>query len=188
MDALSSICLGIGLSAACGFRVFVPLLIMTVTSLTGHLTLGPGFEWIGTYPALATFATAACLETAGYYVPWIDNLLDTIATPAAVIAGTIVTASAVSDMSPLLQWSFAVVAGGGTAGIVQGLTTMIRGASTITTGGLGNPAVSTMEMGGAVSLSAMAISLPVIAGMAVIGVIFFAVRKLFGRLSMAKAR
>ncbi len=79
MDTLSSICLGIGLSAACGFRVFVPLLFMSIASLTGHMTLSSGFDWIGTYPALAAFGVATVLEVAGYYIPWIDNLLDTIA-------------------------------------------------------------------------------------------------------------
>jgi hypothetical protein len=101
IEALSSICLGVGLSAACGFRVFVPLLVMSIASLNGHLTLSPGFEWIGTYPALGAFGAATIFEIAGYYVPWIDNLLDTITTPAALVAGTIVTASVVSELSPL---------------------------------------------------------------------------------------
>src|SRR2546425_12995559 len=104
METILSICLGIGLSAACGFRVFVPLLVMSIASLSGHLTLAHGFEWIGTYPALITFSVATCLEIGGYYIPWVDNLLDTIASPAAVIAGTVVMAALVSDLSPLLKW------------------------------------------------------------------------------------
>src|SRR5580765_6236286 len=98
MDTLTSIFLGIGLSAACGFRVFVPMLVMSVASLSGHLTLAPGFQWIATYPALITFSVATAVEIAGYYIPWLDHLLDTMATPAAVIAGTIITASMVSGM------------------------------------------------------------------------------------------
>jgi len=186
MDTLSSICLGIGLSAACGFRVFVPLLIMSIASHTGHMTLSSGFDWIGTYPALAAFGVATVLEVAGYYIPWIDNLLDTIATPSAVVAGTIVMASAVSEMSPLMQWSLAIVAGGGTSAMVQGVTSLTRGASSLTTGGLGNPVVSTMEMGGATLLSVLAVALPVFAGMVVIGVLVFAARKLFGKRHKTK--
>lgn len=87
MELLLSICLGIGLSAACGFRVFVPFLIMSISSLTGHLALSPNFQWIGTYPAVVSFAVASLLEITGYYIAWLDNLLDTIATPAAIIAG-----------------------------------------------------------------------------------------------------
>src|SRR6059058_5562952 len=102
MDTALSICVGIGLSAACGFRVFVPLLIMSIASLSGHLTLAASFQWIGTYPALLTFAVATLLEITGYFIPWVDHALDTIATPAAIVAGTIVTASVVTGMSPLL--------------------------------------------------------------------------------------
>src|SRR6185503_2730808 len=98
MDTLTSIFLGIGLSAACGFRVFVPLLFMSVASLSGHLTLAPGFAWIGTYPALISFAVATGLEVGGYYIPWLDHLLDTLASPAAVVAGTVATAAMVSNM------------------------------------------------------------------------------------------
>src|SRR6266478_8524849 len=132
METLLSICVGIGLSAACGFRVFVPLLVMSIAALCGHLTLAHGFEWIGTYPAVVAFAVATCLEIAGYYIPWVDHLLDTIATPAALVAGTLVTASAVTDISPFLKWTLAVIAGGGSAGLVQGATVIMRGASTVT--------------------------------------------------------
>jgi hypothetical protein len=178
METLLSICLGIGLSAACGFRVFVPLLFMNVASLTGHLTLAHGFEWLGSYPALITFSVATVVEVAGYYIPWVDHLLDTIATPAAVIAGTIVTASVVTDMSPFLKWTLAVIAGGGAAGLVQGGTVLTRGASTATTGGLANPIVSTIELAGAVVTSILAIVAPVLAVALFIVLILIVVRKL----------
>src|SRR5947207_9861715 len=113
METLLAISLGIGLSAACGFRVFVPLLVMSVASLSGHLTLAPGFQWIGTYPALVTFSAATVVEIGGYYIPWVDHLLDTMATPAAIVAGTVVTAAMVSNMSPMLKWTLAAIAGGG---------------------------------------------------------------------------
>ncbi|MFQ5658050.1 MAG: DUF4126 domain-containing protein [Candidatus Methylomirabilales bacterium] len=163
METVLSFLVGIGLSAACGFRVFVPLLVMSIASVTGHLTLSQGFQWIGTCPALAAFAVATCLEITSYYVPWVDNLLDTIATPAAVVAGIIVTASAVTGMTPFLKWTLAIIAGGGAAGMVQVATSLTRGASTVTTGGLGNFVVATMEVGGAMALSVLAVALSVIA-------------------------
>src|SRR5438309_12026247 len=104
METLLSICLGIGLSAACGFRVFVPLLVMNIAALSGHLALAHGFEWIGSYPALVAFAVATGVEVAGYYIPWVDHFLDTIATPAAIIAGTLITASMATHLSPFLRW------------------------------------------------------------------------------------
>src|SRR6188508_1578871 len=99
MELLLSICLGIGLSAACGFRVFVPVLGLSIAALAGHLDLSQGFDWIGTWPAFACFLTATILEVVAYYIPWVDNLLDSVATPVAVVAGTVVTAAVVTDMS-----------------------------------------------------------------------------------------
>lgn len=163
METLMSVMLGIGLSAACGFRVFVPLLAMSIASLSGHLTLAHGFEWVGSYPALVMFSVATCLEIAGYYIPWLDHLLDTMATPAAIVAGVMVSASLVTGMSPLLKWTLAVIAGGGAAGLVQGATVVTRGASTATTGGLGNPVVATLELAGSVIMSVLAITVPVAA-------------------------
>ena len=108
METLLAIFVGIGLAAACGFRIFVPLLVMSVASLSGQLTLSPEFDWIGTYPALAAFTIATIFEIAAYYVPWLDNLLDTVAVPAATVAGTIVMASAVSDMWQWLTFGYMI--------------------------------------------------------------------------------
>jgi hypothetical protein len=180
MDTLLSICIGVGLSAACGFRIFTPLLIMSIASLSGHLTLAPGFEWIGTYEALGAFAVASFLEIAAYYIPWVDNMLDSVAVPAATVAGTVVMASSVSEMSPLLQWALAVIVGGGVAGTIQGFTTITRVASTATTGGWGNFVVSTAEAGGSILLSILAIFLPVITALAVLGVLYFVLKKIVG--------
>jgi len=178
-ETLLGICLGIGLSAACGFRVFVPLLVMSLASLGGHLTLAPGFQWIGTYPALITFSVATAVEIAGYYLPWVDHTLDTIATPAAIVAGTVITASMVTGMSPILKWTLAIIAGGGAAGLVQGATVVTRAASTATTGGVGNPLVATIELGGAVLTSIAAVLAPVLVVVALLLVFLVFGRKLY---------
>ena len=183
METLLSICVGIGLSAACGFRVFVPLLVMNIAALSGHLTLAHGFEWVGSYPALVAFSVATALEIGGYYIPWVDHFLDTVATPAAIIAGTIVTASIVSDVSPFLKWTLAVIAGGGAAGLIQGTTVLARGASTVTTGGLGNPLVATLELGGATVTSFLAIVAPILAVLLICGLLF-----VLGRIAFRKMR
>ena len=155
--------LGIGLSATCGFRIFVPLLGMSIAAHTGHLDLAHGFGWIASWPATIAFAVATLLEIGAYFIPWLDNLLDMIATPAAVVAGTIVTASVIGDVSPLLRWTLAIVAGGGVAGIIQGSTVLIRGTSTATTGGAGNPAVSAGELGASIVGTVISILVPVVA-------------------------
>ncbi|HEY5910329.1 MAG TPA: DUF4126 domain-containing protein [Verrucomicrobiae bacterium] len=184
---LLSICLGIGLSAACGFRVFVPLLVMSIASLAGQLSLAPGFQWIGTYPALITFGVATAVEIAGYYIPWVDHALDTIATPAAVVAGTVVTASIVTGMSPLLKWTLAIIAGGGAAGLVQGATVVTRAASTATTGGFGNPLVATIELGAAAITSVVALVAPVVAVLILALVLAYLGRKVYRKLRPAPA-
>jgi hypothetical protein len=183
MDIVLSLLIGLGLAAACGFRVFVPLLIMSLASRAGvgHLELSAGFAWIGSTPALLAFAVATVLEIGGYYIPWVDNLLDAVATPTAILAGILVTASAVGDMSPFLRWSLAILAGGGTAAVFQGITATARQVSSFTTGGLGNPVVATVEAGGSAILSVLAVTLPILAILAVFGLLYFGGRRLLGR-------
>ena len=173
MEILLGICLGTGLAAACGFRVFVPLLMMGMASYTGHIQLSESFVWIGSVPALIVFGVATVVEIGAYYIPWLDNLMDTLTTPAAVIAGIIVTASCVTDVSPLLKWTLAVVAGGGSAGVVQVGSSLLRATSTATTAGVANPLLSTAEAGGAIGLSLVSVALPVVAALAVIFCIAF---------------
>lgn len=191
VDTVLSILIGLGLAAACGFRVFVPLLIMSLASRAGvgHLALAPGFAWIGSTPALIAFSAATVLEIAGYYIPWVDNLLDTIATPAAIVAGIVVTASAMTvDVSPFLKWTLAVVAGGGTTAVFQGITAMTRHVSSFTTGGLGNPVLATAEAGGSAMLSVLAITVPVLAFLLVVGLLYLGVKKLLFRFRRPAAR
>ena len=178
LETIMGLALGIGLSAAVGFRLFVPFTLMSIAALAGYLDLTAGFEWIGTYPALLIFATATVLEIVAYYVPWLDNLLDSVATPAAVVAGAIVTASVVGDISPMLRWTLAVIAGGGVAGAVQTSTTLLRGASSVSTGGIGNPVITTAEVASSFSLSVFSLILPLAAAVTVLGAIFWLGRKL----------
>lgn len=186
MENLLNVFLGIGLSAACGFRVFVPLLIMSIASLSGHLVLSQGFQWIGTYPALVVFATASVLEIAAYYIPWLDNLMDTIAGPAAVVAGILAAASSIIHMDPLLKWSLAIIAGGGAAAIFHGSTALVRGASTALTGGIGNHAVATAELGMAAGLSILAITLPLVGVLVIVILLLLLTRKGFRKLVRSK--
>jgi Domain of unknown function (DUF4126) len=178
MDILLGICIGIGLSAACGFRVFVPPLVMSIAAISGHLKLGSGFEWMGTREALAAFAIATLIEVMGYYIPWVDHVLDLLTTPTAIASGTLVTASLLSHTDPVVQWSVAAIAGGGAAGIVQGLTSMTRLVSTGTTGGLANHLFSTIESVGSVVLSVLAIAVPISTTVILIILLGFAITKL----------
>ena len=146
LEIILSLSLGLGLAAACGFRIFIPPLMMGVGSRFDLYELEGSFIWVGEDWAIAVFAIATLLEIGGYYVPWIDNLLDTVATPAAVIGGIFVTsASLEGDVDPSIQWILATIAGGSTAGVIQLGTVATRAVSTGVTGGLANPVVSTLE-------------------------------------------
>jgi hypothetical protein len=135
-DLALSVALGIGLAAAAGFRVFLPMLVMSIAANTGHLPLAESFAWLGTPSALVLLGVAAIAEILGYYVPGVDNLLDTLATPAALVAGTVISAAVITDLPPMVKWATAIIAGGGIAGLIQSTTALLRAKSTLFTGGL----------------------------------------------------
>lgn len=103
METILGLCIGVGLSAACGFRVFVPLLVMSIATLLGWHEPAKGFEWLAIPSVCAALGFATICEIAAYYVPWVDNLLDTIATPAAVVAGHLVRWQSVVEKCHSLQ-------------------------------------------------------------------------------------
>jgi hypothetical protein len=177
-DFALPVVLGIALAAATGFRVFLPMLIVSAAAYTGHLSLDNSFAWLGTPSALAMLSVAALAEILAYYIPVIDNLLDSVATPAAFVAGTIVSAAVMTDVPPMVKWTAAVIAGGGIAGITQGATALLRAHSTVLTGGLGNSVIATAELGGALLISFLALAVPAAAIALVILFLWLAIRLL----------
>lgn len=163
METLLGLCIGIGLSAACGFRVFVPLLVMSLAAIMGWFEPMKGFEWLAMPSVCIALGFATLCEIGAYYIPWVDNMLDTIATPAAMVAGTLTTMAVSSgEMSQFASWAAAIIVGGGTATAVQMSTVAARGVSTATTGGIANPVLSTGEWIGAFVLSILAFLVPVL--------------------------
>jgi hypothetical protein len=181
VDVALSVALGVGLAAAVGFRVFLPLLVMSIAAYSGHLTLSSGFAWLATPAAFLMLSVATLVEILAYYIPGVDNLLDTIATPAALIAGTVVSAAVMTDLPPLVKWTTAVIAGGGAAGLTQGLTSLLRAKSTVLTAGLGNHVLSTGEWGGALVVSVLALVAP-LAALALVALFCFCALRLVRRL------
>ncbi|HCQ12092.1 DUF4126 domain-containing protein [Flavobacterium sp.] len=181
LETILSICLGIGLASASGFRVFLPVFALSLASYFNVIPLNESWAWIGGLPALISLGVAMVFEIFGYYIPFIDNLLDTIATPLAAIAGFVVMSSTMVDISPTMTTILAIIAGSGSATAFQGLTTTTRLASSVKTAGLGNPVVSTAETGTAITLSSLAIFLPIVAVILVViifGVIYWIFKKL----------
>ena len=177
METILGLCIGIGLSAACGFRVFVPLLVMSIATITGWFEPVQGFEWLAMPAVCVALGFATVCEIGAYYVPWVDNLLDTIATPSAMIAGTLATMAVSSgEMSQFASWASAIIVGGGTAGVVQASTVALRGVSTATTGGIGNPVIATGEWIGAIILSILSLITPVLVVILVFLILVLVVR------------
>jgi hypothetical protein len=185
MEHVIAAIIGVCLAASCGFRVFVPLLVAGVAVKSGYIEPAEGFAWLGSWPALVALSLATIAEIGAYYVPWLDNALDSIASPAAVVAGTLLMAASVTELDPLQQWSLAIIAGGGAAATVQGGTVAARAASTGTTGGLANSLVATVENFAGVVFSVLSIVLPIAALLLLIAAVvamYYVGRKIIRRL------
>ena len=180
-NTVVALSLGLGLSAACGFRVFIPLLAMGVGARAGLIELGESWAWMSETWVIVAFATATLFEIGGYYIPWVDNLLDTITTPSAIVAGIIVTAASLDGIDPAMQWILSIIAGGGIAGTIQLGTAATRAASSATTGGLRNPVVSTVEAGASVLFALLAILVPIVAAILVVGLMLLEIHRIVHR-------
>jgi len=174
---LLSAFIGIGLAAASGFRVFLPMFAVSLASYLHWIPMNESFEWLSGLPALITTGIATIVEILAYYIPFVDHLLDTISVPMATIAGSVLFASQFADLGTFPQWALALIAGGGTAATISSGFAGLRAASTATTGGLGNSVVGTAETAGAGIMAFLAMAAPIIAGICailiVIGVILF---------------
>ncbi|KPM30410.1 Hypothetical protein I595_3431 [Croceitalea dokdonensis DOKDO 023] len=180
-ETIISIFLGIGLAASAGFRVFLPLFALSLAAYLNVWELNDSWTWIGSIAALLTLGVATLVEIFAYFIPWVDNALDSIALPLAAIAGTAVMVSTVADLDPVITWALAIIAGGGTATAIKGANAAGRLTSSATTGGLANPIVSTVETGTAVAVSTASILVPPIAIILVI-IILVVIFRIYRRL------
>lgn len=159
-ETVISIFLGIGLAASVGFRVFLPLFALSLAAYFDYWELNESWQWIGSLAAVITLGVATLVEIATYYIPFVDNLLDSIAIPLATVAGTAVMVSTVADLSPVVTWALAIIAGGGTAATIKTASGATRLTSTVSTAGLGNPLVTTIETGSSIVMTLMSLFLP----------------------------
>ena len=182
ISVFSAVMAGICLSAAAGLRVFIPILALGLAARFEWLPISEQFMWMASEPVLVIIGIAALLEAGSYYIPIVDNLLDILATPAALAGGTVIVSSLLPEMNATAQWATAALLGGGSAGVVQGSSVLARGMSTASTGGLGNPLLSTTETGGSLVAVILALLIPVAFGLFVILMIVLLIVWLFGRV------
>jgi len=164
LDYGISILLGISLAASCGFRIFVPLLVTNIFSLAGWVHLSGGFEWMGTWIAFAIFLSATIIEIGAYYIPWLDNALDTVAVPLAAVAGTLLSVSFIADFPPAVQWAIGIIAGGGTAAIIKTAAGAVRLGSSAASAGFTNWIVATLEHIASFIMSGLSFIIPIVTG------------------------
>lgn len=180
-EIILSIFLGVGLAAAVGFRVFLPLLILSLAGFYDVIPLNESWQWVGSLTAVITMGVATAIEIFGYYIPWMDNLLDTIALPLATLTGTAVMVATIADLSPAVTWALAIIAGGGTAAAIKGNTSAARLTSSTTTGGLANPILTTVETGTSIVMAVVSIFVPIIAFVCVL-FLFFIIFRFYKKL------
>lgn len=182
METISAVALGIGLSASTGFRVFIPLLVAGLASHFGLFPLGESFEWMRSVPALISFGVAAVVEVLSYYIPFVDNLLDSIAVPLSVGAGTLLMTSVFPAESEWIRWIMGFVVGGGAAATIQSGSAFTRLMSTNFTAGTGNPVVSTGEGVAAAGFSVMSLFIPVLSAIILLIIIILILRFIYRKL------
>lgn len=159
-ELITAVAIGIGLAASAGFRVFVPMLVAAIAAKAGIMPLNESFQWLASWTSIAILGTATVVEIMAYYIPVVDNLLDTIATPLAVVAGTLLLTSVLPIDSELMKWITGAAVGGGSAAVVQAGSALTRLTSTKLTAGLGNPVVATAENVAATGTSILSLVIP----------------------------
>ena len=183
INLILALCMGVSLSALCGFRVFVPLLAVALGVRFAGLGVNESLAWVGSDAALVCLAVATVVEMLAYYIPWVDNALDAVSGPLALVAGAVVATGLLPEMPAYAQWGLGIIAGAGSAGAVQLSTTAARGASTATTGGLGNFVVASAENGASILGSLVAIVVSPIIVLIGVGLLVWLVWRLLRRLS-----
>lgn len=183
---LISAFIGIGLAAATGFRIFLPMFAVSLASYMGWIPQNENFQWLSGLPTLIATGIAMIVEILAYYIPFVDHLLDTISIPLATVAGSVMFASQFTELGTFPQWALALIAGGGTAAAISSGFAGTRAASIATTGGFGNSVVATTETAGAGLMSFLALAAPVIAF--VVAVLLLIAVFVFGRKLLRKFR
>ena len=174
--------MGISLAAASGFRVFLPPFLLSLAARFNVVwfldidLLGTQFEFFTSTLSIVVLGIATVAEFAAFYAPWVDSVLDTIATPASIVAGIAMTAIVLEGNDPIIQWTIAIVAGGGVAATIQSATVATRGLSSTFTFGLGNSAVATGENVASVALTLIAILIPFLSALFVLLIVALLLR------------
>ncbi|XZG71782.1 DUF4126 domain-containing protein [Chitinibacteraceae bacterium HSL-7] len=182
MSWMIGLAAGVALAAASGLRVFLPLLGLACAAQLGLITLRPELVWLATPEALIALAIAALLEVGAYFIPWLDHALDVALAPLAAAAGTLMMGASLPDLPPIVGWTVALLAGGGLSTLVHAGSSGVRAAVSLPTAGLANPLVALGEGIGAVALTVLALTVPLLALVVAVWLVWRVSRKTLKRL------
>lgn len=162
-EFISSLLLGISLAACAGFRIFLPLSIVSLAIHSQWLTVHPTFQWLASSPVFIFLLFATFAEIAGSKRPRWNDTFAVFAAPLSALAGTIL-ASAVLVGIPM-QWRLVagLVVGGIAACAVYRMTALVRVGSSRFTGGIANQFISKIETTMAIVSTLASIFLPTLA-------------------------
>tara|TARA_B100000674_G_scaffold252660_1_gene208377 strand:- start:509 stop:1087 length:579 start_codon:yes stop_codon:yes gene_type:complete len=173
------------LASACGFRVFVPPMLISLIYKLGIIELNETWNWLRNPWVFSILAIATLIEVFAYYLPWLDHLLDVFSTPSAIAAGTLLSAISLEGVNPSLQWFLAVVGGGSSAAIIQASSVSIRLASSLSSAGFGNLLISSIELFFAISIVLIVIFFPIFSLLFIFFFVLLA-KKVLRRLTLSR--
>lgn len=180
--------LGLGLAAACGFRAFLPLLLLSAAvhfDLAG-LSVNQSFAWIGSTNALIALSIAAAVELLADVIPYVDNLVSLIGNVTGPVAGAVAAGSVFTSADPSTAAIAGIIVGAPTALAFSATQTGVRAVSTATTGGIANPFISVIESTLTFFMALLAILLPILIPIALAALLYVAWR-LMRRLRRRRA-
>lgn len=198
MELLAAICVGLGLSAAGGLRIFVPLLIAGLSQRLNLVELAPALSWTSSWTALCVLGLLSVAEGVGYCVPAVDHALDALSAPAGWLAGALLSVGLVAPelhsslasgdhLTGLINQALyatglgaAAASGVAAAGITQATSAGGRIVSTTATGGIANPFYAAIESILATVASILAVLTPIvlaIGALLVLGTLYVMIRR-----------
>lgn len=163
-----------GLSAASGLNAYLPLLIIGLMGrYTDLITLSKPWNVLENGWVLLVLGVLLAVEMTADKIPAVDTVNDGIQTVVRPVSGALLFAASnnvISDTSPLLAMILGLLMAGG----VHAAKATFRPVVTATTGGLGNPVVSTAEDIASGGMTLIALLMPVLAAVLVLaGFILF---------------
>ena len=158
---ISSLLTSAGLGIGAGINAYATLLVFGLLARWQpsmfHDQLA---RFFASTPVLIVVAVLYLIEFVADKIPTVDHIWDVIHTVIRPIAGALVAFAAVSNQIPRGAVIIATILAGSVALGAHATKATLRGASTLSTGGLGNPILSLIEDLFAFASAIIAILLP----------------------------